>query len=518
MSFSRRTALSMGAAGIVAGSLSLPNLISAQSDFKLGERKWRGRRPKNIIFCVADGMATQMVAMSDYYQQLVNGRTSYWSELLQRDDIHSGWQDTRSLSSIVTDSAAAASTWGSGRKIWNGQLNMFPDGTELRTLASIMIENGVKVGLVTTTTITHATPAGFAINCQSRELEGLIAEKYLKSGVSVLMGGGNKFFAADKRKDNRDLYGDFAKAGYKVVRDRKSISGLKADKILGIFSDSHLPFSVDRDHNAKLTEEVPTLAEMTQVAIENLRGNKNGFLLQIEGGKVDHGCHANDIAAALFDQIAFEEAVKVAIEFAQKDKDTLVIITSDHACGGPSLNGAGNEYFDTTSGLVSISKHMGSYSLVTEQMGKTPSVDLVKDLFLVAYGYKLGSQEAGLIADTVAGKKPLGFLNLQNSVNSVMALVMQNHTKVGFTSNNHTHEHVMVAAYGPGNQHVQGLTYNIEFFDMMLAAKGLKWSNPTMSFADAVKAMEKLKANYDPEIHAMYANHEDDECSCHTFG
>jgi alkaline phosphatase len=515
MKLSRRSLLSVGAAGVVAGSISLPGLVSAQqSDFKIGDRKWKGRRPKNIIFCVADGMATQMVSMSDYFQQLVKGNPSYWSQLLQRDDVHSGWQDTRSLSSIVTDSAAAASTWGSGRRIWNGQLNMFPDGTELRTLTSILLEAGVKVGLVTTTTMTHATPSGFSVNCHSRDLEALIAEKHLKSGVSILLGGGNKFFAADKRKDKRDLYGDFANQGFKVVKDRDSLLGLKADKILGIFSDSHLPFSVDRDHDANLQKSVPTLAEMAQVAIDNLKGNKNGFLLQIEGGKVDHGCHANDISAALFDQIAFEEAVKVAIEFAEKDKNTLVIITSDHACGGPSLNGAGDEYFDTTKGLVSIAQHKNSYGSLVDKMGKTPSTSLVQDLFAGSYGYKITVLEAQLIADTVAGKAPLGVLQLQNSVNSVLALVLQNYTKVGFTSNNHTNEQVMVTAYGPGSQHVLGLTYNIEFFDLMLAAKGLQWSNPKMNFEDAKRAMAKMKANLDPEIHAMYGAH-DDECSCH---
>jgi alkaline phosphatase len=512
MKLSRRSVLSIGAAGLVAGSITLPSTSNAQG----GARQWRGRRPKNIIFCVADGMATQMVSLANYYQQLVNGRTSYWESLLQRDDVTSGWQDTRSLSAIVTDSAAAASTWGCGRRIWNGQLNMYPDGTELRTLTNLMVENGVKVGLVTTTTVTHATPSGFAINCTSRDLEGLIAEKYLKSGVSVLMGGGNKSFASDKRKDKRDLYVDFAKAGYTLVRDRKSMTGLKAEKILGIFSDSHLPFSVDRDRNEQTKASVPTLAEMTQVAIENLKGNKKGFLLQIEGGKVDHGCHANDLAAALFDQIAFEEAVKVAIEFAERDKDTLVIITSDHACGGPSLNGAGNEYFDSTKGLASVQQHLTSYGSVTDKLGKTPSSSLVQDVFFAAYGYKITVPEAQLIADTVAGKKPLEVLQLQQSVNSVMALVLQNYTKVGFTSNNHTHEQVMVSAFGPGSQFVQGLTYNIEFFDLMLAAKGLKWSNPTMTFEDAQRAMVKMKASWDPELHEMYADHEDDECSCHT--
>jgi alkaline phosphatase len=511
MSLSRRSLLGIGAAGVVAGSISLPTIINAQSP-----KKWKGKRPKNIIFCVADGMAASVVTMADYYQYMVNGQRSYWSQLLQREDVFSGWQDTRSLSSIVTDSAAASTTWGSGSHVWNGALNTFPDGTELRTLTSLMVEKGVKVGLVTTTTITHATPAGFAINSLSRELEGQIAEKYLKSGVSILMGGGNKFFSSALRKDKKDVYGDFANAGFKVVKDRSALLGLKSDKILGIFSDSHVPFTIDRDHSLDLTKSVPTLAEMATVAIENLKGNKNGFLLQIEGGKVDHACHGNDAAGALFDQIAFEEAVKVAIDFAEKNGETLVIITSDHACGGISLNGAGEEYFDSTKGLESLKNHRMSFSPLLELIGKNPSVKKVQESVEYATGYKLNAVESQIIVDAVNGKSPFGALELQKGTNAALALVLQNHSTVGFTSQNHTNDHVMVSAFGPGAQQVSGLTYNVEFFGMMTSAKGIKFQNPTMSFADAAKAMEKLKATWDPELHELYADH-DDECSCRAW-
>ena len=206
MNISRRSLLTMGAAGVAATAIPLTGVYAAG--------QWRGKRPKNIIFCVADGMALQTVSICDEYQKLVMGKeSSYWAGLMDRPDVFTGLQETRSLSSVVTDSAAAASAWGSGRRIWNGMINMFPDSTSLRTLSSLMIEAGVKVGLVTTTTMTHATPSGFSINIIDRDLEPLIGEQHLASGVSVLMGGGDKHFNPTKRKDKKDLYGEFEKKG-----------------------------------------------------------------------------------------------------------------------------------------------------------------------------------------------------------------------------------------------------------------------------------------------------------------
>ncbi len=504
MNLSRRSLLSLGAAGVA--SSAIPFSFAGQNG------KWKGKRPKNIIFMVADGMSHQTVAICDEYQKLALGKpSSYWAALMDRPDVYTGLQETRSLSSVVTDSAAAASTWGSGRRIWNGMINMYPDKTSLRTLTNLMIEAGVKVGLVTTTTMTHATPSGFAINIIDRDLEALIAEQHLTSGVSVLMGGGDKFFSATKRKDKKDVYGEFEKKGFKVVKDRDSVLNLKADKILGIFADSHIPYSIDRDNDPELLRTVPTLAEMAHTAIENLKGASKGFLLQIEGGKVDHAGHANDTAAQVHDQMAFEDAVKVAIEFAERDGNTLVIVTADHATGGPSLNGAGNEYMDSTKGLVSVAKHTASYQPIFDMIGKTASGSAVQGAVEAKLGIQLKAKEASIVSDAINGKSLFADLELQGGKLSAFALVLQNYTKVGWTSLNHTSEHVLVSAFGPGSEQVRGLTRNVEFFDMMLAAKGLKWSNPTMSFEDAAKSIEKLRASIDPEWLAFYSS-VDDEC------
>jgi alkaline phosphatase len=505
MDVTRRTLIGSAAAGLAASSLGLGRMT--------GQRARRGRRPKNIIFCVVDGMAVQTLTMADHLQQLRDGRRSFWSTLLDRNGTVRAFQDTRSLNSIVTDSAAASSSWGSGRRVWNGQINEFPDGTQLRTLTSLMSEAGVRCGLVTTTTVTHATPAGFAVNAVQRDLEGLIAERYLKSGVSVLMGGGDRFFNSAQRKDGRDLYAEFGKAGYKVVRDRDGLLGAKGDKVLGIFSPSHMPFTVDRDNDPEIARATPTLAEMTRVALANLKGGRNGFLLQIEGGKVDHAAHGNDLAGMIYDQIAFEDALKVAMEFAERDGETLVIVTADHACGGPSLNGAGAEYIESTAGLKSVERMRSSYAPLFSAIGTAPTAGRVQDVVEAKLGVKLTADEAGGVVASIAGKSPFALSTFHASPNATLAMVLGNHTKVTWTSGNHTSDHVIVTAWGPGSEAVFGLTPNTSFFNMMLGFKGIKWSNPTMTFEEARRHYSKLKASIDPQWTELYAAH--DECGCH---
>ncbi|MDX2064530.1 MAG: alkaline phosphatase [Fimbriimonadaceae bacterium] len=510
MKLSRRSLLgagSLGLAGLAAG------MAGAES---LQYKPRRARRAKNVIFCVVDGMAHQTFSMVDAHSRYVNGKPSYWGWLVDQEFAVNGLQETRSLSSVVTDSAAASSTWGSGRRVWNGMINTFPDGTpdgvELRTLYGLLHEKGVRTGLVTTTTITHATPSGFAINCVNRDLEALIAERYLKSGVDVLMGGGNRFFAADKRKDKMDLYAKFREAGYDVVQDRTGMLASRARKVLGIFADGHLPYTVDRNHSPEIAAKVPTLAEMTAHAINELKTNRNGFFLQIEGGRVDHAAHSSDLAGLFYDQIAFEDALKVAIDFAMADGDTLVIITADHACGGPSLNGDGEEYIDTNTALASFSGFKASFETILKTLGASPSVGDVQGLVQAKLGYKLTPTEASAVVDATKGNSPFKASNFYRSVNMTMATVLGNHNRVNFTSGNHTAEHVLVTAVGPGAEQVGGITPNTRFFDIMLAAKGLKHENPTMDFATAARNMDKMKAAIDPDFIDMYSAHE--ECGC----
>ncbi len=477
--------------------------VSALSPFAHAQApNARVRRVKNVIFCVSDGMSAGIPTMVDHLAQINHGKNSYWAWLMKQPFATNGLQDTRSLNSVVTDSSAASSAWGCGRHIWNGQVNMFPDGTELRTLAQLMHAAGVRVGLATTATITHATPAGFAVNHMSRDDEAGIAERYLADGaVDVLLGGGARFFDPGKRKDKIDVAELYQRGGYAVCRTRGEMLTSSSNRLLGIFSDGHLPYTVDRENNPILLATVPSLAEMAASAIERLRKGSNGFLLQIEGARIDHGAHSNDLAATFYDQIAFENAVKVAVEFALKDGETLVVVTSDHGNGNPGLNGAGAEYIESTAGLKLLNGMRASYGELFAKVPKPMAAVGVRDAVKELLGIELTPEEAEIVASAAAGKSPFSGSIFYGNLYATLAIVLGNHTKTTWTSTNHTSDHVWVTAIGPGREAFAGLTQNTSIFDTLLAAKGLKHSNPTMSFEDAAKAYAKRKGGGEQTPH-----------------
>jgi len=507
---SRRHLLQLAAAGSGTALLGFPTLACASGSKAV-------RHAKNIIFMVSDGMPISVPTMVDHYQQLTTGKGSYWMWLMDQPWVRNALQDTRSLNSVVTDSSSAASTWGSGRWIWNGQLNCYPDGTKLRTLYSLLQEQGMRTGLVTTTTMTHATPSGFVIVNESRDDEAGIARQHLDGGVDVLMGGGNRFFGGDARADKKDLYGLFAVKRYEIARDLASMNNAgTTGKLLGIFSNSHLPYTVDRVNNPELNKGVPTLAQMTKKAIDMLKGSSEGFILQVEGGRVDHGNHASDLPASLFDQIEFEEAMKVAVDFARIDKDTLVIITADHACGGTALNGAGDEYIDSTAGLRTVENMKCSYTNMLAELRLDPKPDTIIGKVKDKLGIELKKDEAEAISAAIAGNSPFKTLNFLANPSQTFGAIMGNHTKVTYTSGNHTNDHVLLTALGPGSERIAGLVQNTSLFDLMLEARGLRHSNPKMDFETAkrfydAKAKTAAKVRTEPE-----AEHDDELLMAHA--
>lgn len=316
---SRRQALKLGAGAVVAAPASLAvstNTIAAVSSSQAATSP---AKPRNIIFMVADGMSPGVPALAEGFSHIVRGKGTHWRKLAAREDVVRGFFDMASLNSLVTDSAAAASAWGSGVRICNWALNTLPDGRELTPLAPLAKQRSKRVGLVTTTRVSHATPAGFAAAAPLRDLEADIAPQFIDR-VDVLLGGGRKFFDATLRQDKRDLLAEYRAKGWAFIDSRDALLQRKtgADRLLGLFWNDHLPYTIDRDREPQLQQRVPTLAEMTRAALANLAASNEGFLLQVEGGRVDHAAHDNDAASMLRDQLAFDDAVGVAVEFARE--------------------------------------------------------------------------------------------------------------------------------------------------------------------------------------------------------
>lgn len=461
---------------IAAGTFAGPAIVKGKDSSAVFAR---GERPRHIIHLVSDGMSAGTLTCGDALSKLRRGRGAAWIELYHHPHAFTGLMDMRSLNSLVTDSSAASSSWGSGSRINNGAVNVLPDGRDLKPLYSLFAEQGWKRGLVTTTEITHATPAGFAANDASRGSAETIAEQYLERKVDVLLGGGAKHFSPRERKDERDLMADYRKAGYAIFESAAELHQAKENgRWLGVFSRGHLPYTVDQMQSPALRVKVPTLADMTGAALRKL-GREDHFILQVEGGRVDHGAHSCDAAAALYDQIAFEEAIEVCLAFQKVQPDTLIVITTDHGNGNPALNGIGDGYAQSSQLFANLNRITSSFSELTPHLKKGSSLGQIQQIIADATGYKTRESQAALLADYIEGRsKPL--FELMDSLNAQLSLLLANYTGVSFTSGAHTADYVPILAIGPGAERFRGFVQNTDVFHHYLALAGIDFRNPTM--------------------------------------
>lgn len=430
----------------------------------------KGKKAKNIIFLVSDGMSAGTLGMADLLSTRKFGKTTNWMQLYKDNRVSRALMDTASASSIVTDSAAGSSSWGGGVRVPNGALNVGANGEKHLPILQKFKLAGKKVGCVTTVPITHATPAGFCVNQESRGDQSEIAGQYLDLGFDVMMGGGNKYFAADKRKDKKDMYAAFADKTWQVAKTRDEMLAAKEGKqLLGIFGEDALPYSIDRENDADLKKDTPTLAEMAKKAIDQMKGHPKGFAMQIEGGKVDWGAHANDVAALLYDQIAFDEAIKVAIDFAEKDKETLVIITTDHGNANPGViyGSKANDNFD------SIQKYTKTNEWILNNIHPDSTTAHIREVIAASNGATITEDEAKMVMSyytDINGKGEDGLYNYKKLPFRAFAEMQKKNNSVGWISMEHSADYVECCAFGPGSEMLKPFIKNTDLHYLMLAA------------------------------------------------
>jgi alkaline phosphatase len=418
---------------------------------------------RGIVFMVSDGMSNGVLTMAENFSQLVRKKGTRWWELINDPASARGLMENSSANAYVTDSSAASSAWGGGAKINNGAVNIRPDGTESTPILRHLKKLGHRTGLVTTATVTHATPAGFAAVTGNRDDEHLIAPQYL-GVVDLIMGGGKNFFSAEKRVDSRDVITPFTKAGYELIEDRDTLLKSKSDKVLGLFSGIHIPFDVDRLNSPELTKRIPTLVEMSEVALKNLLGHPEKFLLQIEGARIDHGAHANDIAGLLWDQLAFDEALAKVLEMTAGRDDILVIITSDHGNANPGLNGTGKNYSDTNKAFGKIAKMTCSSEKLFEDWGRSPenTPERLAALIKEKLGITLKPKETAELYASIATGKVSEWSEQLDNPHGLLGQMTGNHTGIGWTGTSHTSDPTMISAIGPQSARFSGIVPNHE--------------------------------------------------------
>lgn len=455
------------------GSAILSGLLTlSPSDlwsFGKNNEKAGSGKAKNIIFMVSDGMSLGTLSMADLYSRNILGKGSHWLNLYHEKKVTRALMDTASASSIVTDSAAASSAFGGGIRVRNGTLNMGANGEKHLPIWQQYKKAGKKAGCVTTVTITHATPAGFCVNSSRRNAEPQIAEMYAELELDVLLGGGDEFFDPVKREDRKDLYSVYHKKGYRILKTQNDLREIKkGEKLLGIFNTGALPYSIDRAHVQKY-KNTPTLAEMANTAINQMKDHPDGFVLQVEAGKVDWAAHANDVAALIHDQLAFDEAIKTVIDFAERDGNTLVIITTDHGNANPgTIYGT-----DATKNFNSISEYQYTNEYILNKIQKDYSIKDIKDWIYEGNKIILTDEEAKHLMSFYSGLEKGeegGLYNYKKLPFKLYSEIQKSRNSVGWISMDHSGDYVEVAAYGPGNEFLQPFIKNTDLHDLMLKA------------------------------------------------
>lgn len=288
-----------------------------------------GKDIQNIILCIGDGMGLNQIAMAR--QKVVGTDGRLWMETLPTV----GLVRTFSANNAVTDSAAAATAMACGVKTNNGVLGIGTDEKDYASILELLAKRGFRTGLVVTSTISHATPAGFASHVSSRGSENEIAEQMLNHRIDILFGGGRQYWlpagtAQGKRDDGKNLLELAKQRGCFIVENKAEMEKLTYGPVIGLFNDDGLT----------TFEPEPMLAEMAAKAISllNTKGEEFSpqpkFFMMIEGSQIDWAGHANDTDNSIRQTLLFDMAVKAAIDFARQDRRTLLIVTADHETGG----------------------------------------------------------------------------------------------------------------------------------------------------------------------------------------
>ena len=277
-------------------------------------------KPLNIILLIGDGMGLSEVSSAFYFKEDKVNISRFK---------HIGLFNTSSTSHKITDSAAGGTAFACGKKTYNRAIGMDTDSTTvIKNITEILSEDGYKSGLVATSAITHATPASFYAHTKFRKPEEIIATQLHSSNISFFAAGGLQSF--NKRTDGHNYIDTLVNAGFKI--DTTALSPKLEDyntKYGFMLADEGMP---------KLLEGRGSfLPDATELAIDYLSKSDSGFFLMVEGSQIDWAGHANDAEYLIAEMIDFDNAVGKALDFAEKDGNTLVIVLADHETGGFSL-------------------------------------------------------------------------------------------------------------------------------------------------------------------------------------
>ncbi len=467
----------------LASSLALGSIAYTSANEKV-EAKKESQQAKNVIVLVKDGVSSTTTTLARWYK----------GEPLAMDEIMSGGVRTYSAESAVTDSAPAGTAMATGNKSNDKFVGVLPEkiaspGVDssladdpLKPVANVLEGaklEGKATGIIATSEIQHATPAAFSSHVTHRTDYDSIAEQQVYQNIDVVLGGGKNSIEAKNRKDGENLVDVIEEKGYDIVETRDELLKSKSNKLWGTFAPAALAYDMDR---SQTNPEEPTLAEMTKKGISTLSKDKDGFFLFVEGSKPDWAAHANDPIGMISDTLAFDEAVKEAVAFAKRDKNTLVIAVSDHGNSGISI---GNQNTNSSYPATPVSAYIDPL--------KEAEMTLEGALKQLKKDNSNALEVAALYGITNPTADETKALNSSTNLSKTLVQLLANRANLGFTTGGHTGEDLFMYSYGPGKP--TGLIENTDVAKSTATALGFSLGKVDKEvFVEAESAFKKIGA------------------------
>lgn len=445
---------------------------------------------KNVILLMTDGTSSTHLTLTRWYK----------GAPLALDSILVGGLRTYSAESIITDSAPAATAFATGYKSNSKFIGILPEKATVPGVAAItpgdeykpvstVLEGarllGKSVGLVATSQVQHASPAGFSAHTPFRDRYELIAKQQVYGNIDVVFGGGRQYLLPKSnggtRTDELNLLSVLKERGYSVIATRDELLRFNGNKVWGLFTPAAMSYDLDRQSFAS---QEPTLAEMTAKAIDTLSKNEKGFFLFVEASKVDWAAHANDPMGVISDLLAYDDAVRIALEFAKKDGNTLVMAFADHGTGGMSIGR--KEFYEIYDKLpyATVLNPLRQASLTGEGMdraiGANRSEFNIRVQMMQNYATNDLSAEEILVIQNAPRNRSLA---------AVIGPMLSKRAAIGWIYNGHTGEDLFLYAFGPNKP--TGLIENTDI--AKITAQSLGFSLPHSSrqlFVDVSAALQ----------------------------
>lgn len=409
---------------------------------------------KNIIILIPDGMSSEGVTLARWYKSYnaqngtVNPNVSLALDEMASGTVRTYWRNNKGIGPI-TDSAPAGTALATGNKTNDKFVGVTPDSIPVASILEAANQIGKATGIVATSNIQHATPAAFSSHYNNRGKYDILAEQQAYNGLDVVLGGGSMYLESPYRKDGENIITEIKGMGYNYVTTRDQMSSVTSGKLWGMFAEDAMAYDMDKTATANTQ---PTLAEMTTKAIELLSKDQDGFFLMVEGSKVDWAAHANDPVGVISEVLAFDDAVKVALDFAKKDQNTLVLAMTDHGNGGITI---GSSATTSTYSSDPLSKYIATLKRATltgEGIAAMLNADRsnIKEVMSKYYGI------SDLTAEEVAAIKAAD----AKSMNYTVGPMISKRANIGWTTGGHTGGDVTLYSYLPGDYRVVGTLDN----------------------------------------------------------